>query len=157
MTSSRLGYDNQGRSICVDTGGRRWLVLGNLVYSTVTGDLVLFGWLGTSGRPPTSREMATARPPYDSASAKRARQPRQEIPDDLLDERQALEACRREQEREPVHLVSRVPNPCPNPRETVGLPTSQTTPKPSRKASSHQPPATPTSRLPTPHTLTTSA
>jgi hypothetical protein len=30
--------------------GQQWLVLGNLLASSVSGDTVLFGWLGTSGR-----------------------------------------------------------------------------------------------------------
>jgi hypothetical protein len=59
--SSRLAYDERGRLICVDADGHRWVVLGNLVCSLVAGELVLFGWLGRSGRPATARERAEAR------------------------------------------------------------------------------------------------
>jgi hypothetical protein len=57
------------------------------------------------GRPPTARERATVREPYDLARAKRER--REQVPDEQLDERAALEACRREQQREPVDLIGR--------------------------------------------------
>jgi hypothetical protein len=105
MTGSRLAYDHRGRLVCVDAGGHRWLVIGNLLCSTVGGDLVLFGWLGRSGRPATAREQAQARAPYDSNSANRRRA--QPVPDDELDEQAALEAARREQEREPADLIGR--------------------------------------------------
>jgi hypothetical protein len=87
-------------------GGRRWLVLGNLVHSTVTGDLILFGWLGPSGRPPTPHEMMTTRAPYTAGGARRERE-RQELPDDLLADQAAIEAAYAEQRREPVNLISR--------------------------------------------------
>jgi hypothetical protein len=106
MTSSRLAYDNHGRLIAIEDDGTRWLVLGNLVCSTVTGDVILFGWLGTSGRPPTPREREEARPPYEIK--KRPPSDRPEVPDELLNEQQALEACRREQEREPADLLHQV-------------------------------------------------
>jgi hypothetical protein len=105
MTGSRLAYDNHGRLICVDTDGHRWLVIGNLVCSTVGGDHVLFGWLGRSGRPATAREQAQARAPYSSQRG--LPQQRREVPDELLADEEAVELARREQEREPADLIGR--------------------------------------------------
>jgi hypothetical protein len=105
VTGSRLAYDNHGRLVCVDSGGRRWLVIGNLLCSTVTGDLVLFGWLGRSGRPATAREQAQARAPY--SSQRTPRQQRQAVPDELLADQEAVELARREQERAPADLIGR--------------------------------------------------
>jgi hypothetical protein len=48
---------------------------------------------------------AEARPPYESTSAKRARL-RPKIPDDELDEVQAIEFARREQQRLPADLIN---------------------------------------------------
>jgi hypothetical protein len=71
--SSRLVLDPHGRLIAEGTGvdvrGLRWRVLGNLVYSTSSGEIVLVGWLGQSGRPPTPREIAAARAPYNAPAA----------------------------------------------------------------------------------------
>lgn len=105
MTGSRLAYDKRCRLICIDAGGHRWLVIGNLVCSTVTGDLVLFGWLGRSGRPATAREQAQARAPYSSQRG--LPQQRRDVPDELLADQEAVELARREQEREPADLISR--------------------------------------------------
>jgi hypothetical protein len=77
-----------------------------LLCSTVTGELILIGWLGTSGRPATAREQAEARAPYSSAKPTR-RERRREIPDELLADEEAVELARREQEREPADLISR--------------------------------------------------
>jgi hypothetical protein len=66
----------------------------------------LFEIFEPRGRPPTTREMAAARPPYESNSAKRARRERREVPDDELDDQAAIEAAYREQRREPVDLLN---------------------------------------------------
>jgi hypothetical protein len=95
-------------------------VLGNTIRTTVNGDTVLFGWMGTSGRPPTAQERAEARAPYQPASVRRRRE-QEDVPDELLAEEAAIEAARREQEREPADLVGRIaaktraPIPRPNP------------------------------------------
>jgi hypothetical protein len=83
--------------------GLRWVVVGNLVYSTSSGEIILFGWLGRSGRPPTAREQAEARPPYENPKARRWKAP---VPDDELTDQQALEACQREQQRQPADLLN---------------------------------------------------
>ena len=62
-------------------------------------------WLTQPGRPPTAKEQAEARPPYRSDVGLA---PAREVPDDkLLDEQAALEACIREQQREPADLIGR--------------------------------------------------
>ena len=106
--SSRLAFDHHGRLVAIEADGTRWVVLGNLVYSTSSGEIILFGWLGRSGRPPTAREMAEARPPYESTSAMRERRQRLEVPDDELDEKAAIEAARLEQQRQPADLLQAV-------------------------------------------------
>jgi hypothetical protein len=107
--SSRLAFDGDGRLVAVDTsaggGGCRWLVLGNLVHSTISGDLILFGWLGPSGRPPSPRERAEARPPYESNSAKRARREQLEVPDEVLADDEPIRLAMLEQRREPADLI----------------------------------------------------
>jgi hypothetical protein len=89
------------------TVGEVFLVLGNTIRTTVNGDTVLFGWMGTSGRPPTAQERAEARAPYQPASVRRRRE-QEDVPDELLAEEAAIEAARREQEREPADLVGRI-------------------------------------------------
>jgi hypothetical protein len=107
--SSRLGFDCDGRLVaegsCAELRGLRWVVLGNLINSTVNGDQILFGWLGPSGRPPTPRERSMARPPYEANGAKQRRARLEEIPDEELDEAAALRACRLEQQRQPADLI----------------------------------------------------
>jgi hypothetical protein len=105
--SSRLAFDPHGRLVaegtCLDLRGLRWVVLGNLVYSTSSGEIVLFGWLGKSGRPPTPRERAEARPPYENPKARRWKV---QVDDDELDEAAAVAAAYAEQRRQPTDLVN---------------------------------------------------
>jgi hypothetical protein len=111
--SSRLGFDSRGRRVAVVTSsalatveaGHVFHVLGNLLLSTVSGDTVLYGWLGSSGRPSTAKERAEARTPYTPPS-KHGWNPRTVPDDDELDERAAIKAARLEQERETVSLVA---------------------------------------------------
>jgi hypothetical protein len=105
--SSKLVFDQRGQLIaegtCVELQGLRWVVLGNLVYSTSSGEIVLFGWLGQSGRPPTARERAEARPPYESS---RARRWKVQVDDDELTEQEAIRQAMIEQQREPADLLN---------------------------------------------------
>jgi hypothetical protein len=103
--SSRLAFDSQGRLIAIETDGTRWLVLGNLVKSTITGDTILFGWLGRSGRPPTARERATAREPYLGPGRTNVWPRRRDRDDDDLDASNAIAAAYAEQRREPADLI----------------------------------------------------
>lgn len=95
--SSRLAIDRHGRLVaegtCLELRGLRWIVVD------------LFEIFTPPGRPPTPREMAAARAPYDPTSAKRARG-RPEVPDEELDDEEAIRQAMLEQRREPVHLVS---------------------------------------------------
>jgi hypothetical protein len=103
--SSRLAVDQRGwtvveivtPSLGLDTGERFLIV-----------DRFRLGWLSRPGRTPTAKERMSARPPYEPLSARKARQEAREVPDDELDEKAALEACIREQEREPTDLIGRV-------------------------------------------------
>jgi len=96
---SRLALDSLGRRICIITTPSPRLEVGTRL-------LVRETWTARqTGRVPTARERATARPPYQ---ARNSRQPKEEAPEDELDEAAGLEACRREQQREPVDLIGRV-------------------------------------------------
>jgi hypothetical protein len=97
--SSRLAVDGYGRLVaegtCVELQGLRWLVIDTFEIFT------------PPGRAPTAQERMSARPPYESNSAKRARRERVEVPDELLADQEAVELARREQQREPFDLISR--------------------------------------------------
>jgi hypothetical protein len=101
--SSRLAVDRHGRTVVAITTPSPALEVGDWL---LVVDRVELGWLARPGRAPTARERATARPPYRSPNAVKPI----EVPDeDLLDEQAALDACIREQQREPVDLIGRVP------------------------------------------------
>jgi hypothetical protein len=102
--SSRLAVDQRGRTIVVITSPTPFLYVGQRF--PVVDSLLLNSWDTSRGRPPTAREQAEARPPYRSDVGLA---PAREAPndDELLDEQAALEACMREQQREPVDLIGR--------------------------------------------------
>ena len=104
--SSRLAVDRHGRTVVAITTPSPALEVGDWL---LVVDRVELGWLARPGRAPTARERATARPPYRSPNAVRRELAREAPDDELLDEQAALEACRREQQREPVDLIGRVP------------------------------------------------
>jgi hypothetical protein len=71
--------------------GYRWLVLGNEI--ECSGTRIRFvGEL--TGHLPDAGERASARPPYDSTAARRARREREQPPDELLDEPTAIALAR---------------------------------------------------------------
>jgi hypothetical protein len=77
--------------------GQRFPVLESRLLAT---------WDKAPGRPPTAEERSSAREPYVSPNT--TRRAKREAPDDeLLNERAALQACRREQQREPADLIGR--------------------------------------------------
>ncbi len=88
--------------------GTIFRMLGDTVLTIVDGDQRLFAWQGKSGRPPTAHEQSSARGAYSAAGSRRQRE---QQPDDELDDAAAIEACWREQEREPVNLLARVASP----------------------------------------------
>ena len=113
MCCSRLARDRYGRLVAIVTVadeatrvGQVFLVLGD----TVEAGGVAIGWMGAgTGRVPTVQERSAAREPYSLRAARieRARraqapQERREVPDELLADEEAIEAARREQEREPA-------------------------------------------------------
>jgi hypothetical protein len=98
MTGSRLVYDHQGPRFCIGADGCVWRVLH---LAAVMG-------FEPPGRLPEAREMLMTRSTYTSVVGARRDRQRQVVPDDELDERAALEACRREQQREPADLIGRV-------------------------------------------------
>ncbi len=110
MACSRLGQDRFGRPVAVVTTpevglpiGTVYIVLGNAILTTIRGDERLFGWTGEPGRPPTARERAGGRPPYEISKTRKTR----EVIDDAdLDDAAAIEYARREQQREPADLLS---------------------------------------------------
>jgi hypothetical protein len=103
--SSRLAVDGQGRQVVVVTTPAPFLQVGQRF--PVVDELVkLNTWARSTGRPPTAQEMAQARPPYVDPRTGKRREERDE--GDWMDEKAALEACRREQQREPVDLIGRV-------------------------------------------------
>jgi len=103
--SSRLAVDGNGRAVVVVTTPAPCLEVG--MRFPVVDAIELNTWLTARGRPPTAREQAEARPPYRSPNAVRRELAREAPDDELLDERAALEACRREQQREPADLIGR--------------------------------------------------
>jgi hypothetical protein len=112
--SSRLARDRQGRLIaegtCVELHGLRWLVLGDTIEAG-TGVRIFFLADDTrrASRPPDARERQEAQrhAPYRPALSRAARE-RQDVPDELLADQEAVELARREQQREPADLISRV-------------------------------------------------
>jgi hypothetical protein len=62
------------------------------------------GFFTPLGRPPTAREIAAARPPYESTSGAKRRRARIEVPDDELDDAAAIAYA--EQRRQPADLIN---------------------------------------------------
>jgi hypothetical protein len=97
MSCSRLAVDSHGHAVVIVTTppelGRRFLVVDEFTRKLRTGRL------------PTPKEMAEARPPYVSPATARRREERDE--GEWMDEKAALEAARLEQQREPVDLIGR--------------------------------------------------
>jgi hypothetical protein len=102
--SSRLTCDQYGRAVVVVTTPSLWLAVGK---QFLVIDMFELGFT-PPGRAPTAAERMSARPPYESNSAKRARRERLEVPDDELDEQAALAAAYAEQRRTPPDLIGRV-------------------------------------------------
>jgi hypothetical protein len=75
--SSRLALDGHGRKIVIVTSSTDGLPVG-YVFAVLDWNR----FFTPPGRPPTPREMATTRAPYESTSAKRARLERVEVPDE---------------------------------------------------------------------------
>jgi hypothetical protein len=103
--SSRLAVDGHGRAVVVVTTPSPCLEVG--MRFPVVDAIELNTWLTQPGRPPTAKEQAEARPPYVSPNPSRRAAKREDLDDELLDERAALEACIREQQREPADLIGR--------------------------------------------------
>lgn len=98
ICSARLGLDRHGRVVAIVTVADASTWRGQ-VFVVIGQDMIFT----PRGRAPTARERALAKEPYQSTP--RWDRP-VEIPDDVLDERAALLAARREQQREPVDLFS---------------------------------------------------
>jgi hypothetical protein len=99
--SSRLAVDGYGRLVvegtCLELRGLRWLVV----------DGRELGLLPTQARQADARERTqTSKTFYDSNSAKRARAEQQDVPDDELDEAEAIRAAMLEQRRTPPDLLN---------------------------------------------------
>jgi hypothetical protein len=114
VVASRLALDPHGRLIaegtCVELRGLRWLVLGDTISAGMSGYNVFFlADKAGRGRIPTAREQADSarRAPYSPAASRKWRE-QQEVPDEQLDDAEALEAARREQQRRPADLISSV-------------------------------------------------
>lgn len=111
---SKVTFDANGHPVVVITSpttvglevGTVFRLLGNTVLTTVSGSERLFAWQGRSGRPPTPSEAAKTRAPYQPARSRREREHANHDDIDISDE-QAIEFCRREQERLPVDLIGR--------------------------------------------------
>jgi hypothetical protein len=109
--SSRLTLDSHGRLIaegtCVELRGLRWVVRGDTISAGLSGYNVFFLADQARGRVATAREQADSakRAPYSPSLSRKWRE-QQEIPDDQLDEREALEAARLEQQRTPADLLN---------------------------------------------------
>ena len=101
---SRYATDRYGRLVVEVTTptivelavGWRGLVVGKDLPCNQVG----FAWLGKAGRPPTARDRAEARPPYDSTCRWLKATP-VPVDDDELDDEQAIEFARLEQQRQP--------------------------------------------------------
>ncbi len=78
----------------LEVRGLRWIVI----------DLFELGFT-RPGRPPTSREMAAARVPYQAPDF-RVPPTSPEVPDDALSEREAIRQAMIEQRRQPPDLVN---------------------------------------------------
>lgn len=111
MSCSRRAFNRNGDPIVIATtsslgvpAGTVFRMLGDCINTVVAGDEKVIGWTGPSGRPPTPRERAEARPPYESTS--RRQREAQAVGDDELDDRAAIEFARREQERTPTCLLA---------------------------------------------------
>jgi len=100
--SSRLAVDGNGRAVVVVTTPSPCLEVG--MRFPVVDAIELNTWLTARGRPPTAEERAI-RAPY--SHQKVWSWPRQPPDDNELDEKAALEACIREQQREPTDLIGR--------------------------------------------------
>jgi hypothetical protein len=102
--SSRLALDRFGRQIVVVTAASLWLDVDQ-VFVVLDGRQL--GLLPTQARPPDARERRqTAKTFYDSTSGKRARQEQLEVPDDELDEAEAIRAAMLEERRTPPDLLN---------------------------------------------------
>jgi hypothetical protein len=97
--SSRLLVDNRGRlvveGVLLDVRGLRWLVVDQ------------YAIFEPRGRPPTARERAEAREPYQAtrSPAWLLRNPENDRLDDL-DDTEAIRAAMLEQRRQPPDLVN---------------------------------------------------
>jgi hypothetical protein len=115
--SSRLATGSQGERIAVVTSrllpdvelGHIYICLGDSIAAGASS--VRFFFLADetrrASRPANGRERAESQrhAPYRPALSRQERE--QQVPDDELDEQAALEAARREQQREPVDLIGR--------------------------------------------------
>jgi Ser/Thr protein kinase RdoA (MazF antagonist) len=100
---SRLAFDRFGRLVAIEVDGHVWVVIGNTCKAGGPG----FGWMGQTGRPPTARERAEARPPYQDPRAARRQWGRPAtVEDDELDEQAAIAAAYAEQRRQPADLLA---------------------------------------------------
>jgi hypothetical protein len=98
--SSRLALDEHGRKVVIVTACTDGLPVGYV--------FIVLDWNGffiPRGRPPTPEEMLSARAPYNSTAAKQ-RRARPEVDDNELDDVQAIEFARREQQRQPADLIN---------------------------------------------------
>ena len=78
-------------------------VVGILVGNDLRPNTIGVYWMGRSGRAPSAAEMAATRAPFNSESS--YTRATSEPADDELSDEQALEACKREQERAPADLI----------------------------------------------------
>jgi hypothetical protein len=109
--SSRLAVDSYGRLVaegtCLELRGLRWLVVD------------MFEIFTPPGRPPTAREMLAARTPYN------APKPTSEVPDEELDDAEAIRQAMIERRRQALRPAQRRlgqhrPHLVPSQRVAVG-------------------------------------
>jgi len=110
--SSRLATGPQGERIAVVTSrllpdvefGHVYLCLGD----TIGASIYFLGVERRKARHATSRESKQAQKhaPYNHGKSRQERE-RRDVPDELLADQEAVELARREQQHEPVDLISR--------------------------------------------------
>jgi hypothetical protein len=113
--SSRLGHDSRGRRVAVVTTrtlpdvemGHLFVVLGDTIASAGVRIFFLAENTRRASRHATARERQEAQrhAPYRAALSRQQRE-QQQVPDDALDDAEAVAAAYAEQRREPVDLIN---------------------------------------------------
>jgi hypothetical protein len=97
--SSRLAVDGRGRKIVIVTSSTDGLPVGYVFAVLDWGQ-----FFTPPGRPPTARERAGAREPYNAPKPMSSSM--EDVPDEVLDDAEAIRQAMLEQRRQPVDLLS---------------------------------------------------